>query len=72
MEILLASNNKNKHKELLNIFNEHGSKHTLLANKDIPEVTEDKDTIEDNAKRKLKNVTKFSIHQYSQTTLDYL
>ena len=42
MEILLASNNKNKHKELLNIFNEHGSKHTLLANKDIPEVIEDK------------------------------
>ena len=52
MEILLASNNKNKHKELLNIFNEHGSKHTLLANKDIPEVIEDKNTIEENAKKK--------------------
>jgi inosine/xanthosine triphosphate pyrophosphatase family protein len=29
MEILLASNNKNKHKELLKIFKESGSKHTL-------------------------------------------
>ena len=42
MEILLASNNKNKHKELLKIFKECGSKHTLIANKDIPDVIEDK------------------------------
>ena len=37
MEILLASNNKNKHKELLKIFQEFGSKHTLIVNEDIPD-----------------------------------
>ena len=52
MEILLASNNKNKHKELLKIFQEFGSKHTLVVNKDIPDVIEDKNTIEENAKKK--------------------
>ena len=52
MEILLASNNKNKHKELLKIFQEFGSKHTLIVNKDIPDVIEDKNTIEENAKKK--------------------
>ena len=52
MEILLASNNKNKHKELLKIFQEFGSKHTLIVNKDIPNVIEDKNTIEENAKKK--------------------
>lgn len=52
MEILLASNNKNKHKELLKIFQESGSKHTLIVNKDIPDVIEDKNTIEENAKKK--------------------
>ena len=54
MEILLASNNKNKHKELLKIFQEFGSKHTLIINKDIPDVIEDKNTIEENAKKKAK------------------
>ena len=52
MEILLASNNKNKHKELFKIFQESGSKHTLIVNKDIPDVIEDKNTIEENAKKK--------------------
>ena len=52
MEILLASNNKNKHKELLKIFQESGSKHTLIVNKDIPDVIEDRNTIEENAKKK--------------------
>ena len=52
MEILLASNNKNKHKELLKIFQEAGSKHTLIVNEDIPDVIEDKNTIEENAKKK--------------------
>ena len=52
MEILLASNNKNKHKELLKIFQEFGSKHTLIVNEDIPDVIEDKNTIEENAKKK--------------------
>ena len=36
MEILLASNNKNKHKELLKIFQEFGSKHTLIVYEYIP------------------------------------
>ena len=54
MEILLASNNKNKHKELLKIFQESGSKHTLILNKDIPDVIEDRNTIEENAKKKAK------------------
>jgi len=52
MEILLASNNKNKHKELSKIFQESGSQHTLIVNKDIPDVIEDKNTIEENAKKK--------------------
>ena len=52
MEILLASNNKNKHKELLKIFQEFGSKHTLIVYEDIPDVIEDKNTIEENAKKK--------------------
>ena len=52
MEILLASNNKNKHKELSKIFQESGSKYTLIVNKDIPDVIEDKNTIEENAKKK--------------------
>ena len=54
MEILLASNNKNKHKELLKIFQEFGSKHTLIVYEDIPDVIEDKNTIEENAKKKAK------------------
>ena len=52
MEILLASNNINKYKELLKIFKECGSKHTLIANKDIPDVIEDKNTIKENARKK--------------------
>ena len=52
MDILLASNNKNKHKELIKIFQESGSKHTLIVSKDIPDVIEDKNTIEENAKKK--------------------
>ena len=52
MDILLASNNKNKQKELLKIFQESGCKHTLIVNKDIPDVIEDKNTIEENAKKK--------------------
>ena len=52
MQILLASNNKNKHKELSKIFQESGSKYTLIVNKDIPDVIEDKNTIEENAKKK--------------------
>ena len=52
MDILLASNNKNKQKELLKIFQESGCKHTLIVNKDIPDVIEDRNTIEENAKKK--------------------
>ena len=59
MEILLASNNKNKHKELLKIFQEFGSKHTLIVNEEIPDVIEDKNTIEENAKKRPKNVIRF-------------
>ena len=58
MELLLASNNKNKHKELLKIFQESGSKHTLIVNKDIPDVIEDKNTIEENAKKKAEECYK--------------
>ena len=59
MDILLASNNKNKHKELLKIFQESGSKHTLIVNKDTPDVIEDKNTIEENAKKKAKECYEF-------------
>ena len=59
MEILLASNNKNKHKELLKIFQESGSKHTLIVNKDIPDVIEDKNNIEENAKKQAEECYEF-------------
>ena len=59
MEILLASNNKNKHKELSKIFQESGSKHTLIINKDTPDVIEDKNTIEENAKKKAEECYEF-------------
>ena len=59
MEILLASNNKNKHKELSKIFQESGSKHTLIVNKDTPDVIEDKNTIEENAKKKAEECYEF-------------
>ena len=59
MEILLASNNKNKHKELSKIFQESGSKHTLIVNKDTPDVIEDKNTIEENAKKKAEEGYEF-------------
>jgi len=58
MEILLASNNKNKHKELFKIFEESGSKHTLISDNHMPEVIEDKNTIEENAKKKAKECYK--------------
>ena len=54
MEILLASYNINTQKELLKFFQESGSKHTLIISKDIPDVIEDKNTIEENAKKKAK------------------
>ena len=68
MEILLASNNKNKHKELLKIFQEFESKHTLIVNEEIPDVIEDKNTIEENAKKRLKNVMRFLNLQLFQMT----
>ena len=49
MDILFASNNINKHTELQNIFKASECKHNLVLYSDIPEVLEDKLTIEDNA-----------------------
>ena len=52
MEILLATNNKNKQKELVDIFFKHSSQHKLqFPNKKI-EVIEDKLSIEENAQKK--------------------
>ena len=58
MEILLASNNKNKHKELFKILEESDSKLTLNSDNHIPEVIEDRNTIEENAKKKAKECFK--------------
>ncbi len=52
MEILLATNNKNKQTELVDIFLKHSSRHRLqFPNKKI-EVIEDKLSIEENAQKK--------------------
>ena len=61
MEILLATNNKNKQKELFDIFFKHSSKHELqFPNKKI-EVIEDKPSIEENAQKKaLEYFSKFN------------
>lgn len=52
MDILFASNNINKHIELQNIFKASECKHNLVLYSDIPEVLEDKLTIEENAQKK--------------------
>ena len=52
MEILLATNNKNKQTELVDIFLKHSSRHRLqFPNKKL-EVIEDKLSIEENAQKK--------------------
>ncbi len=43
MEILLATKNKNKFKELKNIFDKSNSQHELLFYPDLIEVEEDKE-----------------------------
>ena len=58
MEILLATKNKNKFKELKNIFDQSNSEHELLFYPDLIEVEEDKETIFDNAKKKAIEVYK--------------
>ena len=52
MKILFASQNKNKHLEMSDLFLEHSKTHELvMANKDL-NVIEDKETIDENAKKK--------------------
>ena len=52
MKILFASQNKNKYLEMSDLFLEHSKTHELvMANKDL-NVIEDKETIDENAKKK--------------------
>ena len=54
MDILLASNNLNKHVELQNIFKENNCTHNLISFEDIPSVVEDRQSIKENSKKKAK------------------
>ena len=52
MQIILASQNKNKLKELSTIFQINLSKHSLVSPRKFLNVIEDKETIKENAKKK--------------------
>ena len=58
MDILLASNNKNKYIELQNIFKNSNSKYNLVSSEDIPNVLEDRKSIEENAQKKAEECYK--------------
>ena len=59
MELILASNNKSKAKEIKEILGKEYIVHTLLDldNKNIPQVEEDQDTFKGNALKKAKVIT---------------
>ena len=52
MQIILASQNKNKLKELSTIFQINSSKHSLVSPSRVLNVIEDKETIKENAEKK--------------------
>ena len=52
MQIILASQNKNKLKELSTIFQINSSKHSLVSPSEVLNVIEDKETIKENAGKK--------------------
>ena len=52
MQIILASQNKNKLKELSTIFQINSSKHSLVSPSEVLNVIEDKETIKENAEKK--------------------
>ena len=52
MQIILASQNKNKLKELSTIFQINSSKHSLVSPSGVLNVIEDKATIKENAEKK--------------------
>ena len=52
MQIILASQNKNKLKELSTIFQINSSKHSLVSPSIVLNVIEDKETIKENAEKK--------------------
>ena len=52
MNILLATKNVNKHKEISKIFKDSGNFHKAIYKEDLIEVVEDKNTILENAQKK--------------------
>ena len=52
MNILLATKNVNKHKEISTIFKDSGNFHKTIYKEDLIEVVEDKNTILENAQKK--------------------
>jgi XTP/dITP diphosphohydrolase len=56
MDILLATKNINKYKEISNIFKDTGNFHQTVYKKDLIDVKEDKDTILENAKKKAHEI----------------
>ena len=60
MELLLASNNKSKAKEIKDILGEKFTVHTLsdLNNENIKDVEEDQDTFKENALKKAREIAK--------------
>ena len=59
MQIILASQNKNKLKELSTIFQINLSKHSLMSPRKFLNVIEDKETIKENAEKKALEYFKF-------------
>ncbi len=59
MQIILASQNKNKLKELSTVFQKKLSKHSLVFPYKVLNVIEDKETIKENAEKKALEYFKF-------------
>ncbi len=59
MQIILASQNKNKLKELSTVFQKKLSKHSLVFPNKVLNVIEDKETIKENAEKKALEYFKF-------------
>ena len=59
MQIILASQNKNKLKELSTVFQKKLSKHSLVFPNKVLNVIEDKETIKENAEKKASEYFKF-------------
>jgi len=56
MNILLATKNINKHREISKILNDTGNFHQAIYKEDLLDVVEDKNTILENAQKKAHEI----------------